>query len=127
MQDGDTDAGDDTADDVGFAQGGGAANDKGEEKALEESGRLVQGLFQGFVEMDVEFLGLVNVVANTGEKDVMQESLGQGGARRGEELGCFVAGVWSPRVGAGDGEERVPLRKGGQDLERLGELARLVP
>lgn len=43
--------------------------------------------------------------------------------RRNENSGGFVACVGCPRVRPCDGEEILPLRKGGYDLEWLGQTS----
>lgn len=53
VQDGDTDADEDGTDDVGFAKCAGAGSEKREQETLEETGGLVEGLFECFVEVDV--------------------------------------------------------------------------
>lgn len=111
---------------MGFAEGAGAGADEGEEQTLEEGGGLVKGFLEGFVQVDIELLGLVYVFTDAGEQDVVNKGLGEGRAGRGEELGCFVGGVCGPGVWAGDAEESVPLWEGRENLERLGKFARLV-
>lgn len=73
--------------------------------------------------MDVELFCFADVVADAVEENVVDEGLGDGGARGGEEAGSFVGCVGGPLIGAGDGEESVPLGEGGQDLEGLGQSA----
>lgn len=53
VQNGDTDADEDGTDDVGFAECAGARSEEREQEALEETGGLVEGLFECFVEVDV--------------------------------------------------------------------------
>lgn len=72
VQDGDGDAREDGADDLRFFEGGrGVA--KREKEALEEGGGLVEGFFDGVVEVDVEALVFGNVVADALEEDGGQE------------------------------------------------------
>ena len=65
----DGDAHEDRGYNVGFSEGAESAAHQGEEKALEEGGGFVESLLQGFVQVDVEFLGLMNVVAHSLEDD----------------------------------------------------------
>ena len=107
---------DDTADDVRFSECA-AVHDKREEEALEESCRLVEGFFEGIVEVDVEFAVLVDVLFHAVEEHCGYKMLSRGGLGRDEDFGCGKGCVWSPGFRARDGKECVPRRKCREDLE----------
>lgn len=73
VEDGDGDAGKDGANDLGLLEGAGAAGGEGEEETLEEGGGLVERLLEAVVEMDVELLVLVNVLADAVDKDQLEK------------------------------------------------------
>lgn len=60
---------------MGLPERAGTAADKREEESLEERCRFVERLLQSIVQMDVEFLCLVDVFPNAVEDDRFQESL----------------------------------------------------
>ena len=81
---------------MGFSEGAKTAAYQREEKAFEEGGGFVEGLFQGFVQVDVEFLGFVDVVTYSFEDYRLEEALGHDWLSGDEDLGSFVAGVGGP-------------------------------
>lgn len=58
-----------------FAEGA-AGRTEGEEETFVEGGGFVEGFFEGFVEVDVEFFGFCNVFSDTVEEDEVDESEG---------------------------------------------------
>jgi len=52
--------------------------------------------------------------------------LRDGGGAGDEDFGGFVAGIRSPFVWTGYGEDIFPMGDGGKDFEGFGELAGLV-
>ncbi len=76
--------------------------------------------------MHIQFFRFVDVFADAVEDNGKEELLGDVGFRAHEDFGGFVAGVWGPGFGAGDGEEEVPLRERGDDFEGFGEFAGFV-
>jgi hypothetical protein len=107
------------ADDVRFSECA-AVHDEWEEEAFEEGCGLVEGLFEGIVEMDVEFAVFVDVLFDAVEEDGGDEVLCCGGLRGDEDFGSGEGCVRCPGFGAGDGKEHVPRWKRGQDLEWFG-------
>lgn len=79
---------------MSLSQGAGAASNKWEKEALEESRRLVETLFEGVEQMDVQLLGLVNVLAHSVENDHLEKSLDNGRLSRNENSSSLVTGVW---------------------------------
>lgn len=65
--------GQDGAKDGGFSQSTGSGFAQGQDDSLEESCRLVHGLTESLIEMEVEFLELVNVVTETREEHEVVE------------------------------------------------------
>lgn len=126
MEDGDGDAHEDAGDDVGFSESASAARYEREEEPFEESSGFVEGLFEGFVQMHIEFLCFVDVFPDAVKDHGGQELLGYVRFGADEDLGGFVASVWGPRFGAGYREEEVPLGQGWNDFEGFGEFAGLV-
>ena len=154
VQDGDADLGQDRAEDGRLAQGAGAAlraeeagvscraRERGggrrkreerhlaqrEQEALEERRGLVDGLLERHVRVHAQLARLANLLAHLFEQDLLVELLallrvevGRKDARRG------VRRVRRPRLGVGEHDERGPHGQRREDLERLGERARLVP
>ena len=103
MQHGDGAAHEHAGDDVRFTQGAGPVLNEREQKPLEEGRRLVEGFLDGFVQVHVEFFGLVDVGANPVEEDGFEEGLRERGRRRCEDFGRFVVRVGRPRGRAGQG------------------------
>lgn len=126
VEDGDFDLDQHAAYDVCFAEGAGAAADEGEEEPLEERCGLIQSLFERVVEMHIQFFGLVDVFAHAVENYRLEKALGHVRFGGDEDARGFVAGVGGPGGGFGDGEEVLPLREGGEDLEWFGEFAGFV-
>lgn len=71
-------------------------------------------------------LGFLDVLTDTLEDDVLHEDLCDYRCGGNEDFGCFVAGVWSPFVGAGQLDDLFPVWYGWEDFERLWKLAGLV-
>lgn len=120
------DSGQDSRDDVGFADGAAAAADQREEESLEEGGGLVEGLLQRVEQVNVELLIFVNVFADLFEHDEFEESLDDAGLGRDEDAGGLVARVGGPFLGFRNVENIFPVRDCGQNLEGLWQRARLV-
>lgn len=76
--------------------------------------------------MHIELFGFLDIFAHALEDDVLHEDLGNLRCGGDEDLGCFVAGVWCPLVGAGELDNFFPVRDGREDLEGLGEFPRFV-
>lgn len=71
-------------------------------------------------------LGFLDVLANALKNDVLHEDLCDDWCRGDEDLGCFVAGVWSPFIGASELDDLFPVWYRWENLERLWKLAGLV-
>ena len=103
-----------------------STSNKRKQESLEPRRWLIKALLQRLEEMYVELLSLLDILTHTLENDVLHEDLGDLWCGGDEDLGRFVAGVWSPFVWAGELDDLFPVWDGWEDLEWLWELARLV-
>ena len=127
VEHGDAGLGQGAGDDEGLAEGAASAPAEGQEDALEEGGRLEEGLLEGHVQVEVEALVLGYVVADAREEDQVVEVLGLGRAQvGGEDLGGLKHGRRRPVFGLGEAQDLLPVAQGRDDLEGLGEFPRAV-
>ena len=73
--------------------------------------------------MYIELLIFMNIFPHSLEEYISEEDLGDVRLGRNEDPGGFIACVGCPGVRPCDGEEIFPLRKGGYDLEWLGQFS----
>lgn len=111
---------------MSFSKRAGSASDKGEQEALEESSGLVKGLLERVEEVNVELLGLIDILTNTVEDDHLEESLHNVGLARNKDPRRLVAGVGGPGIGLGHLNDILPVGDGREDLEGLGQRTGLV-
>ena len=127
MEHGDAGLGQGAGDDEGLAEGAASAPAEGQEDALEEGGRLEEGLLEDHVQVEVEALVLGYIVSDAREEDQVVEVLGHGRAQvGGEDLGGLKHGRRRPVFGLGEAQDLLPVAQGRDDLEGLGEFHRAV-
>lgn len=73
--------------------------------------------------MYIEPLIFMNIFPHSVKEYRSKEDLGDIRLGRNEDSGGFVACVGCPGIRPCDGEEILPLRKGGYDLEWLGQTS----
>lgn len=109
---------------------------EGKQDPLEPSSRLVQTLFERFVQLNVEFttfaslsaVPIHHVIPDLFKQDTLEENLDLGGFQVGDENLCTsISCVGCPCWRLGDGEELSPMRKRGKNFESSRKGPRLVP
>ena len=73
--------------------------------------------------MYVESFIFMNIFPHSVKEYRSKKDLGDVRLGGNEDSGGFVACVWCPGVRPCDGEEILPLRKGGYDLEWFGQTS----
>lgn len=126
VQDRDRNTDQNRRDDGSFAQCACAATNEGKEEALEECGRLVEGLLEGVEEVDVELLRFVNILTDSVKNHHLEEALDNVRLCRDEDSSGLVASVGRPLLGFGNLDNVFPVRDGREDLEGLRKGSRLV-
>ena len=100
-----------------------------EEDSLKERSRLVQTFFESFVQLNVEFTGvLTHVLSTLLQQDTLQVDSDFCWLQVGDEdSGACKGSVRCPFGGFCQGENLSPVRQRWKDFERFGKRARLVP
>jgi hypothetical protein len=117
MKDWDGNSGEDRGDDMGFPQGAGTTADEREEEAFEKSRWLVQALLETVEQVDIEFLVLVDILADFFKDHHLKESLHDNWLVRDENTSGLEAGVWCPAIWPSNFEYLLPVRNSWEDFE----------
>lgn len=99
---------------------------RGNKSPLEETCRLVQSLAHGIVGMHVQFLGLVDLFADTVKQHGVNELLSDMRLGRNENTSTGVHSIGGPSLGLRDIEEGRPVGHRWKDFERLRERTGFV-
>ena len=99
---------------------------KGEQETFEKGGRLVQTLLERVEEVDVELLGLIDVLADSVKDDHLEEPLDNVRLAGDKDPRGLIAGIGGPTFRLGDLEDVLPVGNCREDLEGLWQRAGLV-